>query len=151
MLRFGGPRGARDVEGGAVAVVDAVDVVGRCDHVKVEVQPNFVELGGSEGGDVEGGAQQAEFLRGDPDEADRVINAKFGEFERDLEETDGAGPVVIDAWAWMVLVWSFEVLGVKRGPLVFTCIDGIGMCGEHENVVWIAVFGLSNHIVAMIF
>lgn len=52
---------------------------------------------GGEGGDVVGGAEEAEFFGRDPDEADGVVGAEVGELFGDLEEGDGAGAVVVDA------------------------------------------------------
>ena len=90
LLRLRGAGGAREAEGGAVAVVDAVFVVGRGDHVEVEFQPDLGPFGVREGGDVECGAEEAEFFGGDPDEADGVVDAVFGELDGDFQDSDSA-------------------------------------------------------------
>lgn len=68
-LDLHGPRRARLVERGPVAVVDFEGVVGRGDHVEVEVEPDPVELGRVERRHVVVAAQQAELLGGPEAEA----------------------------------------------------------------------------------
>lgn len=90
LLRLRGAGRAREAEGVAVAVVDAVFVVGRGDHVEVEFQPDLGPFGVREGGHVVGGAEEAEFLGGHPDEADGVVDAVFGELDGDFQDSDSA-------------------------------------------------------------
>ena len=99
LLCLGGARGTGEVEAGAVAVVDAVVVIGGGNHVEVEVEADLGLLGVREGGDVEGGAEETEFLGCDPDEADGVVDAVFGKLDGYLEEADATGAVVVDAGA----------------------------------------------------
>lgn len=99
LLRFGGARGAGEVEGRAVAVVNAVLVIGGGDHIKVELEADLGLFGVREGGDVEFGAEETKLLSGYPDEANGVVDAVFGELEGDFEETDATGAVIVDTRA----------------------------------------------------
>ena len=94
-----GAGGTGEIEAGAVTVVDAVVVVGGGDHVEVEVEADLGLFGVREGGDVEGGAQETKFLGRDPDEADGVVDAVFGELDGYLEYADTTGAIVVDAGA----------------------------------------------------
>lgn len=99
LFRFGGAWGAGDVEGGAIAVVDAVLVVWGSDHVEVKIEPDLRLFGVGEGGNVEFGAKETEFLGGHPDKADGVIDAVFGELDGDFEQADAARAVIVNTRA----------------------------------------------------
>ncbi len=68
---------AGEVVFAAVAVEGGKNIVGRGDHVEVEVELNLVELarGVVESFDVVGGAKEAELLATPPAEADSVVRA----------------------------------------------------------------------------
>jgi hypothetical protein len=91
--------GAGLVVGASVAVVDAEDVVGRGDHVEVEVQADRCGLFGGEVLGVVVAAQQAEFFACPEAEADGVVDRVAGELLGDFEDADDAGAVVVDTWA----------------------------------------------------
>jgi hypothetical protein len=87
------------VESTSVTVVDAEDVVGRGNHVEVEVQ---ADLGGLFGGEVLGvvvGAEQTELLSGPEADADGVVDCIAGKLFSNLEDTDDAGAVIVDTRA----------------------------------------------------
>ena len=116
-LRLRAAGGAGHVEGAAVAVVDAQDVVGRGDHVEVEVQ---ADLGGLFGGEVLGvvvGAEQAELLGGPEADADGVVDGVAGELFGDFEDADDAGAIVVDT-------------GTRE--------DGVGVAADDEDGVFVA-------------
>jgi hypothetical protein len=95
-FRLGAAGGAGLVVGASVAVVDSENVVGRGDHVEVEVQ---ADRGGLFGGEVLGvvvAAQQAEFFAGPEAEADGVVDRVAGELLGDFEDADNATAVVVD-------------------------------------------------------
>lgn len=120
--------GAGLVESAAVAVVDAQDVVGRGDHVEVEVQ---ADLGGLFGGEVLGvvvGAEQAELLGGPEADADGVVDGVAGELFGDFEDADDAGAVVVDTWAGL---------------------HGVGVAADDEDGVFIAADGLCDDILTV--
>lgn len=145
-LGLGGARWAREVERGAVAVVDLEGVVGRGHHVEVEHKADLVLFGLVEGFHVEFGAEEAFFFSGPPwtelvgdsfqesrvckmdlpAEADGVLHREVGELDGDLEQRDGAGAVVVDSRA----------LG-----------DGVGVAGDVDHVVLVATLGLSDDVV----
>jgi hypothetical protein len=105
LLDLVGARGAGEVEGVAVAIVDAQDVVGGCDHVEVEVGAQLVDFGGVageravEGLHVVEGTEFAEFLSAPETEADGVGEFVFCEGEANDERANGARAVVVDAGA----------------------------------------------------
>ena len=116
------------VEGASIAVVDAQDVVGRGDHVEVEVQ---ADLGGLFGGEVLGvvvRAEQAELLGGPEADADGVVNGVAGELFGDFEDADDAGAVVVDAWAGL---------------------HGVGVAADDEDGVFVAADSLGDNVLTM--
>jgi hypothetical protein len=124
-LCLGGSRGAAQVKGGPIAVVDGELVVGRGDHVEVEVQADLVEVLGAGLVDVVFGAQQAKLLGGPPGETDGVGDLVLGELKGDLENTDSAGPVVVDARS---------------------CLDRVGMGTHEDDVIGVARLGLGDNV-----
>jgi len=84
------------IVGASVAVVDSEDVVGRGDHVEIEVQ---ADRGGLFGGEVLGvvvAAEQAELFTSPEAETDGVVDGVTGELLGDFEDADDAGAVVVD-------------------------------------------------------
>lgn len=109
----------------SIAVVDAQDVVGRGDHVEVEVQ---ADLGGLFGGEVLGvvvRTEQAELLGGPEADADGVVDGIAGELFGDFEDTDDAGAVVVDTWAGL---------------------HGVGVATDNEDGVFVAADGLCDDV-----
>ncbi|KAI3476740.1 hypothetical protein L1887_61704 [Cichorium endivia] len=94
-LRRSGRAGG--VEGAAIAVVHAQHIVGRGDHVKVEVDADLVLLLLRELADVVLGAQQAVLLGRPPGKADRVVDAVLGQILGDGEQRNRTGSVVVDS------------------------------------------------------
>ena len=125
VLDLGGSRGAGHVEGGSIAVVDHESVVGRRDHVHVEVQADLGLLGRVEALNVEGAAQQAELLRGPEAEADGVLHLVLGERLGDDKVADDATAVVVDAGAG---------------------VDRVAVAAERDDVVGVAGFGLRDDV-----
>lgn len=116
------------VEGASIAVVDAQDVVRRGDHVEVEVQ---ADLGGLFCGEVLGvvvRAEQAELLGGPEADADGVVNGVAGELLSNLEDTDDAGAVIVDAWAGL---------------------HGVGVAADDEDGVFVAADSLGDNVLTM--
>lgn len=89
--------GAGEVEGGSVAVVDHVGVVGRGGHVKVQVQADFVALFWGEAVDVVLGAEEAVLLCRPEEESHGVGDFEFCEGSGDDKVANYAGAVVVDA------------------------------------------------------
>lgn len=127
-----GARGAGEVEGAAVAVVDAEDVVGRGDHVKVEVGAEFGDFaavaaaGAVEGFEVVERAEFAKFFGAPEAQADSVFELEFGEGQGGDECADGAGAIVVDARARE---------------------DGVGVAADHEDIVVVTLLGLGDDVV----
>jgi hypothetical protein len=116
-FRFGAAGGAGLVVGASVAVVDSEDVVGRGDHVEVEVQ---ADCGGFFGGEVLGvvvAAEETELFTGPEAEADGVVDRVSGELLGDFEDADDAGAVVVDT-------------GTRE--------DGVGVAADDEDGVFVA-------------
>ena len=121
--------GASLVESAAVAIVDAQDVVGRGDHVEVEVQ---ADLGGLFGREVLGvvvRTKQAELLGGPEADADGVVDGVAGELLSDLEDADDAGAVVVNAWAGL---------------------HGIGVAADDEDGILVAADSLCDDVLTMV-
>ncbi len=91
------PGGPGEPEGGAVAVVDEPHVVGRADHVEVEVQGDVGPLGVGQAGDVEVRADQARLLGAPPGEAHGVGGLDLAHLLGHLEDGRAARAVVVDA------------------------------------------------------
>ena len=126
-LCFGAAGGAGLVVSAAVAVVDSQDVVGRGDHVEVEVE---ADRGCFFGGQVLGvvvAAQQAEFFARPEAEADCVVDCVAGELLGDFEDTDDTGAVVVDAGAGE---------------------DGVGMSADDEDGVFVAADCFGDDVLA---
>jgi hypothetical protein len=116
-FRFGAAGGAGLVVGASVAVVDSEDVVGRGDHVEVEVQ---ADCGGFFGGEVLGvvvAAEETELFTGPEAEADGVVDRVSGELLGDFEDADDAGAVVVDT-------------GTRE--------DGVGVAADDKDGVFVA-------------
>jgi hypothetical protein len=116
------------VESTSVTVVDAENVVGRGDHVEVEVQ---ADLGGLFGGEVLGvvvRAEQTELLGGPEADADGVVDCVAGELLSNFEDTDDAGAVVVDTRA-----------GLHR----------VGVTTNDEDGVLVAANSLCNDVLTM--
>jgi hypothetical protein len=109
--------GAGEAVGASVAVVDLVDVVGRGDHVEVEVGADLERFFGGKVLDEVGGAEKAGFLARPEAEGDGVLHVVLGECLGDVEDTDGATAVVVDAGSGA---------------------DGVGVGTEGELVVLVA-------------
>lgn len=124
-LRLGRSRGAAEVEGRPVAVVDAEEVVGRRDHVEVEVQPDLVQVLGRRLVDVVLGTEQTELLSRPPCEAHRVVDLVLGQLQRYLQDADRTGAVVVDAG---------------------TRLDRVGVSAHEDDVVGVAGLGLGNDV-----
>lgn len=126
------PRGPREVERAAVPVVDAQHVVGRGDHVEVEVGADLCDLGGGaperavDALEVVVGTEEPEFLGRPEAEADGVLDLVLGEGFGDGEDADGARAVVVDAGAGE---------------------DRVGVAAEDEDVGLVARFGLGDDVV----
>ncbi len=125
LLGLGRAHRAGGAELASVAVVDAVEVVRRRDHVEVKVHADLgqVLLGGFL--DEVGGAQETLLLSGPPGEADGVVDLESGQLLGDLEETDGAGAVVVETWAGL---------------------DGVRVATEVDDIAVVTGFGLSDHV-----
>jgi hypothetical protein len=85
------------VESTSVAIVDAENVVGRSDHVEVEVQADLGSLFSGELIGVVIAAEQAELLSGPESETDGVVDGVTCKLFCDLEYAYDAGAVVVDA------------------------------------------------------
>ena len=99
MLDLTGASRAGHVEGTAVTVVDQVGVVGRSDHVEVEVESDLLLLPGAEAVDVVGTAEEAKLLSSPETEADGVLETEVGEGLGDIENANDARAVVVDTGA----------------------------------------------------
>jgi len=82
---------------GAVAITHCINVIGRGDHVEIEVGTDVRGLACGERLDIIRGAQWTFFLAAPPAEADRVVDAVFRELFGDFEDSDATGAVVVDA------------------------------------------------------
>ncbi|GJD00535.1 hypothetical protein ColKHC_09360 [Colletotrichum higginsianum] len=109
-----GARGAREVEGAAVAVVDGQDGVRAGDHVEVEVGADLGDLlvGAVELLDVEVRPELAVLLGAPETEADGVLGGELGEGLGDHEDADGTGAIIAERRRWHdVVVVSATRLG----------------------------------------
>lgn len=125
LLGLGRSQWAGGSELGSVTVVDTVEVVWRSDHVEVQVDADLVEL--LLGGLLNevGSSQKTLLFGGPPGEADGVVDLVLGQLLGDLEETDGAGAVIVDTWA---------------------NLDGVRVATKVDDVVVVASFRLSNDV-----
>lgn len=127
-LSLGTAGGAALVESASVTIVDAENVVGRSDHVEVEVQ---TDLGGLFSGEVLGvvvGAEQTELFGGPEGDANGVVDCVAGELLSNLEDTDDAGAVVVDTRA-----------GLHR----------VGVTANDEDGVLVAADGLGDDVLTV--
>lgn len=110
---------------GSVTVVNTVEEVWRSDHVEVEVKADLVQvlLGGLL--NEVSSSQKTLLLGSPPGEADGIVDLVLGQLLGDLEETDGAGAVVVNTWAGL---------------------DGVGVAANVNNVVVVTSLGLSNDV-----
>lgn len=97
LLRLCGAGRTSYAESVTVTVIDAVFVVGRGNHIEVEIEPDLGLFSIRKGGHVVCGAEKAKFFSGNPDEADSVVDAVFGELDSDFKDSNGAGAVVVNA------------------------------------------------------
>lgn len=125
LLSLGRSKWTSGAELGSVTVIDTIEVVWRSDHVEVEVDADLLELLWSGLLDEVSSSEKTLLLGGPPGEAHGVVDLVLGQLLGDLEETDGAGAVVVNSWAGL---------------------DGIGVATEVDDVVVVTSLGLSNDV-----
>lgn len=118
--------GSGEAVGASVAVVDLVNVVGRGDHIEVEVGADLERLLRSEALDEVGRAEKAGLLAGPEAEGDGVLHVVLGECLCNVEDTNGTTAVVVDT---------------RSGA------DGVGVSTESELVVLVTALAGGQDVV----
>lgn len=98
-LDLGGTGRSALVERRSITVIDHEGVVGRGDHVEVQVQSDLVQLGGIQMGDVVVAAQQTELLCCPEEEAHGILDGVLRERFGNDQVANNARAIVVDTRA----------------------------------------------------
>ena len=102
-----------------------MNIVGRRNHVEVEVSADIKSCFGRQAFDEEGRAEKTRLLARPETEADSVVDVVLGKRLGNVQDSNSSGAIVVDTWAGL---------------------HGVGVATDNEDGVFVAADGLCDDV-----